>query len=153
METDSQEQKNDTIMYKVDKSWFGFLSRPEIESQIYSHLLCTWWCKSRSGFQSFLWRPAMWIMATGFWNCNMVRNSCLSGDGKVKWCAMKTALIVNMGIDSECQPSMGCPQNCLSRTLYPQQVCDASHCRLATTAKLNPQFEKTKNNHVRLSGL
>jgi hypothetical protein len=55
--------KNYTIMYKVDKSWFGFLSRPEIESQIYSHLLCTWWYKSRSGFQSFLWRPAMWIMA------------------------------------------------------------------------------------------
>jgi hypothetical protein len=35
--------KNYTIMYKVDKSWFGFLSRPEIESRIYSHLLWTWW--------------------------------------------------------------------------------------------------------------
>jgi len=141
--------KNYTIMYKVDKSWFGFLSRPEIESQHYSHLLCTWWYKSRCGFQSFLWRPAMWIMATGFWNSNMVQNSCLSASSKVKRCAMKRALIVTWAFRV---PSIyGMPKNCLSRTQYTQQVWDASHCRLAT-AKLNPQFEKTKN-HIRLSGL
>jgi hypothetical protein len=135
-------------MYKVDKSWFGFLSRPEIESQIYSHLLCTWWYKkSRSGFQSFLWRPGMWIMATGFWNCNMVRNSCLSANSKVKQCAMERALIVTWAF--RVPTIYGMPQNCLSRTLYTQQVWDVSHCHLAT-AKLNPQFEKTKNNHLRL---
>lgn len=90
----------------------------------------------------------MWIMATGFWNCNMVRNSCLSANSKVKWCAMKRALIVTWAF---LVPTVyGMPQNCLSRTLYTQQVWDVSHCQLAA-AKLNPQFEKTKNNYLRLS--
>jgi hypothetical protein len=115
--------KNYTIMYKkVDKSWFGFLSRPEIESQIYSHLLCTWWWykKSRSGFQSFLWRPGMWIMATGFCNCNMVRNSCLSANGKVKRCAMKRSNS-NMGITSATR-LWDAPKLSLKDPIYPTSL-------------------------------
>ncbi len=111
-----------TIMYKVDKSWFGFLSRLEIESQIYSHLLCTWWCKSRSGFQSFLWIPGMWIMATGFWSCNLVRNSCLSANGKVKRCAMKRALIVTWAFIPSANHLRFAPNLSLKDPIYPTSL-------------------------------
>jgi hypothetical protein len=103
---------------------------------------------SRSGFQSFLWRPGMWIMATGFWNCNMVRNSCSSANSQVKRCAMKRALILTWAF--QVPTIYGMPQIYLLRTLYTQQVWDVSHCQLAT-AKLNPQFEKIKNNHISIS--